>query len=228
MEIDHVCKLAFSAAQEAYTASSKPPMPKTFKQALASPQRAEWEACQEEMAAHMVSSTWHLVKPPPGSCWVFHIKHTADSSIEWHKACLVAHGFSQQPGWDFIESFTPTIHLPVSHAFFALVAADDLKCDSINITTAFLNGDLEEIYMKPPAGYEQYSKDGSLLYCLLMKVLYGLKQGGRQWYLKLSKVIVMMEIGFRTVQSESCVYVWENSAGEKVVVPTYVDDCHII
>jgi len=34
------------------------------------------------------------------------------------------------------------------------------------LTTAFLNGDLEEVYMKPPEGYEQYSSDGCLLYCL--------------------------------------------------------------
>ena len=51
--------------------------------------------------------------------------------------------------------------------------------------------------MKPPEGYEQYSKDCSLLYCLFMKALYGLKQVGRQWYLKLSKV--MKGIGFRKV-----------------------------
>ena len=64
-------------------------------------------------------------------------------------------------------------------ALFALVAADDLECDSIDITTAFLNGDLEEeIYMKPPEGCEQYSRDGHLLYCLLFKALYGLEQGG--------------------------------------------------
>jgi len=54
----------------------------------------------------------------------------------------VAQGFSQQPGWDIVESFTSTIHLSVVCAHFALVAADDLECNSINITTAFLNGDL--------------------------------------------------------------------------------------
>jgi len=112
-------------------------------------------------------------------------------------------------------------------ALFALVAADDLECDLIDIITTLLHGDLEEgIYMKLPESYEQYSKDGSLLYCLLMKALYGLKQGGTQWYLKLSKV--MKEIGCRKVRSEPCVYVWEDSTGEKVVVPTYVDDCYII
>jgi hypothetical protein len=38
----------------------------------------------------------------------------------------------------------------------------------------------------------------------------------------------MKEIGFRKVRSEPCVYIWEDSTGGKVVVPTYVDDCHII
>ena len=80
--------------------------------------------------------------------------------------------------------------------------------------------------MKPPEGYEQYSSNRCLLYCLLLKALYGLRQGGRQWYLKLSEV--MKEIGFRKVRSEPCVYLWEDSTGGKVVVPTYVDDCHII
>jgi len=44
---------------------------------------------------------------------VFHIKCTADSSIEQYKACLVAQGFSQQPHWDFVQSFAPTICLSV-------------------------------------------------------------------------------------------------------------------
>jgi len=51
-----------------------------------------------------------------------------------------------------------------------LLQMDDLECDSVDITTAFLNGDLEEeIYMKPPEGYEQYSRDGRLLYCLFLR-----------------------------------------------------------
>ena len=83
--------------------------------------------------------------------------------IERYKACLIAQGFSQQPGWDYVESFAPTIRLSAVRALFALVAADDLECNSIDITTAFRNGDLEEeIYMKPPEGYEQYSRDGRL------------------------------------------------------------------
>jgi hypothetical protein len=139
----------------------------------------------------MENGTWRLVelpagRTPVGSRWVFHIKRTADGSIERYKARLVAQGFSQRPGWDYI---------------FSLVAADDPECNSIDITTAFLE---EEIYMKLPEGYEQYSPDGRLLCCLLLKALYGLKQGGWQWYLKLSKV--MKEIGFRKGRSELCVH----------------------
>jgi hypothetical protein len=64
---------------------------------------------------------------------VFHIKRTANGSIERYKARLVAQGFSQRPGWDYIESFAPTIRLSVVRALFALVAADDLECDSVDI-----------------------------------------------------------------------------------------------
>jgi hypothetical protein len=222
MELDDARELAFSAAHQAYAASSELPVLRTFKQAMAGTQKTQWEeACQQEIAAHMENGTWRLVelpagRTPVGSRWVFHIKRTADGSIERYKARLVAQGFSQRPGWDYVESFAPTIRLSVVRALFALVAADDLECDSIDITTAFLNGDLEEeIYMKPPEGYEQYSTDGRLLYCLLLKALYGLKQGGWQWYLKLSEV--MKEIGFRKVRSEPCVYIWEDSSGGKVV-----------
>ena len=100
--------------------------------------------------------------------WVFKVKCTEDGSIEWHKARLVAQGFSQQPGWDFVENFAPTIRLSVIRAIFALVAAEDMECDSLDITTAFLNRELEDtIYMKPPPLFEQYSPQGKRLYCLL-------------------------------------------------------------
>lgn len=40
--------------------------------------------------------------------------------------------------------FAQLSDLPL-HALFAFVAAKDLKCDSIDITTTFLNGNLEEV-----------------------------------------------------------------------------------
>jgi Reverse transcriptase (RNA-dependent DNA polymerase) len=39
-----------------------------------------------------------------------------------------------------VENFAPTIWLSVICAIFALVAAEDMECDSLDVTTAFLNG----------------------------------------------------------------------------------------
>ena len=78
--------------------------------------------------------------------------------------------------------------------------------------------------MKPPPLFEQYSPQGKHLYCLLLKAVYGLKQGSRQWYLKLSEV--MKDLGFKKVRSEPCVYIFLRG-DDRVIVPSYVDDLHI-
>src|SRR5450631_1624947 len=125
-------------------------------------------ACLDEIRSHTENGSWKWVELPEGasaigSRWVFKVKRTEDGSIERYKARLVAQGFSQRPGWDFVENFAPTIRLSVTCAIFALVAAEDMECDLLDITTAFLNGD----YMKPPPLFEQYSPQGKRLYCLL-------------------------------------------------------------
>ena len=140
MEMHDAWELAFSAAHQAYAASSELPVPKTFKQAMAGAEKAQWEeACQQEIAAHMENGTWRLPhgRTPVGSRWVFHIKRTADGSIERYKARLVAQGFSQRPGWDYVESFAPTIWLSVVCALFALVAADDLNVTQSTLPLLF-------------------------------------------------------------------------------------------
>lgn len=223
LEFDEALEYAYSGV-----AGDEP----TFQQAMNGPDKAKWmQACLDEIEAHTQNGTWQWVVLPPeakpiGSRFVLKVKRTEDGSVERYKARLVAQGFSQRPGWDFLESFAPTIRMAVVRAILAIVAAEDLECESVDITTAFLNGDLDEtIYMRPPPGFEKFSPEGQRLYCLLLKAIYGLKQGGRQWYLKLSEV--MKSIGFRKLRSEPCVYVFERD-GERIIVPSYVDDLHIV
>ena len=52
----------------------------------------------------------------------------------------------------------------------------------------------EEIYIKPPRGVLKSGQEGKVL--RLLKGLYGLKQAGRGWYLKMSKVL-MKDMGFK-------------------------------
>jgi hypothetical protein len=55
----------------------------------------------------------------------------------------------------------------------------------------------------------------------LLKGLYGLKQGGREWFRRLEEVLV--ELGFARIRSDSSVFIWEKD-GVKVIVPVFVDD----
>lgn len=76
--------------------------------------------------------------------------------------------------------------------------------------------------MKQPEGFE---KSGGEWVCRLKKGLYGMKQSGRLWYLKLGQVLE--EMGFKRLKSDSSVYVWEKD-GVKVVVPVFMDDLTLV
>jgi hypothetical protein len=112
------------------------------------------------MEAHRLNGTWEIVKLPPGkyavgSRWFLKVKHHADGSPDCFKARLVAKGFSQHPGFDYKETFAPTVRYSTIHTILAISALEDLDLHSADISYAYLNGTLEEeIYMQQPEGFE--------------------------------------------------------------------------
>jgi len=69
------------------------------------------------------------------------------------KAQIVAQGFSQVPGLDFIETFLSVAKFMILQIFLALTAFLDLELHQVDIVGAYLQGDLdEEIYIKVPNG----------------------------------------------------------------------------
>ena len=89
------------------------------------------------------------------------------------KARLVAQGFRQVQGVDYGETFSPVIRYESIRILFAIAAQFKLVIHQMDVTTAFLNGDLqEEIYMKIPDGVDAPDN----MVCRLRKSLYGLKQ----------------------------------------------------
>ena len=82
--------------------------PTTYAEVMRSAAADEWtEACQYEMDVLAKNGTWELVDLPPNrkavkSKWVFKLK--ADGC---YRACLVAKGFTQIPGIDYDETFSP-------------------------------------------------------------------------------------------------------------------------
>lgn len=71
------------------------------------------------------------------------IKQNADGSIERYKGRLVAKDFSQHPGWDFIEPFAPTPKWIILRAILAIASAEDLELESVDISSAFLHGEID-------------------------------------------------------------------------------------
>jgi hypothetical protein len=74
--------------------------PQTFAQAV--DQQVWREAMVEEYDSIVCNDVWEVVPRPVGksvvtSRWLYKTKYVADGSIEKHKACFVARGFSRDP-----------------------------------------------------------------------------------------------------------------------------------
>ncbi|WP_220089422.1 reverse transcriptase domain-containing protein, partial [Bacillus sp. SRB_331] len=111
--------------------------------------------------------------------WIFKVKPDDEGFVHKFKARLVIKGFSQRPGIDFNETFSPVAHLASVRIIFALAASLNLTLRQLDVVGAFLQAELpEEIYMVQPEGF--ISEDPKLV-CRLKKSLYGLKQAGLVW-----------------------------------------------
>jgi hypothetical protein len=184
-----------------------------------------WKAATDsEFDSLQTTNTWSLVQLPKGKnvvgCrWVFKVKRNADGSIDRYKARLVAQGFSQQHGVDYNEVYAPVARNSAIRAVLALATALDLEVHQMDVSTAFLNGELEEeIYMRQPEGYVDRDPD---LVCKLQRSLYGLKQAARCWNEVMDKYL--KSIGYKQSQIDPCIYV-KNVDGALVIIVLYVDD----
>ena len=97
-----------------------------------------------------------------------------------YKARLVAHGFSQRPGIDFDETYSPVMDTITFRFLISLAISERLEMRLMDVVTAYLYGSLDyDIYMKIPEGFsmpETYSSRPRNLYSIkLQRSLYGLK-----------------------------------------------------
>ena len=61
-----------------------------------------------------------------GCKWVFASKHNPDA-IKCYKVRLVAKGFSQRLGYDYVETFAATVRMATIRTVLALAALEDLE-----------------------------------------------------------------------------------------------------
>src|SRR5436305_13217403 len=107
--------------------------------------------------------------------WVFRVKKKPDGTIDKLKARLVARGFQQHAGVDFVETFSPVVKPLTIRLVLTLAVTKGWPIQQVDVNNAFLNGDLKEaVFMNQPEGYVDQSKPTHV--CRLIKSLYGLKQ----------------------------------------------------
>ena len=229
--------LAATAANLTITADlGELDVPKSYRQAMRSPQRDYWrEAIAKELAGLLALETWEMVPAssmPSGAnlmnChYVFTVKRKADGSIEKFKARLVADGNTQKHGVDFDRVFATVVKTSTIRLVLLLAAARDYNLSSVDIRQAYLQSLLDPnvpLYMRPPPDVFPFDQHGNPLVCKLRRSLYGLKQAGREWAALFSSFLISWGMARSTI--DPCLYVFE-AAGSVLWVCVYVDDALI-
>src|SRR3954462_6282102 len=130
--------------------------PATYTKAIASVDKEKLLGMmQEEMQSLEKNGTWDVVRLPKQKkvvrCkWIFKRKEgLSPKEPSRYKARLVAKGFSQIPGIDYNDVFSPVVKHSSNRTFFGIVAMHNLELEQLDVKTAFLHGELDdEIYME--------------------------------------------------------------------------------
>ena len=196
--------------------------PRTYKQAMKSPDWPQWKnAMEDEFNSLTENKTWDLVNLPiKRNCltgrWVFKIKLGINGVILKYKARWVVHGYKQEYGVDYAETWSGVVKPPTFRTVFGIAAHRDLHIEQMDVVTAFLYGFLdEEVFVEQPHGFAE----SPILVCLLRKALYGLKQAPRVWSVMLRNYL--NKLGFYETESDKSLFVSED---KQMFIAVYVDD----
>lgn len=200
----------------------------TYKEAMESEEREEWKAAdQRELNSLWKRGTWEFALKTPNMnpippAWVHHRKTDSRGLVKSYKGRVVARGDRQVQGVDFYQTYAPVVHMVTLRAFLAVAAMKDYEIHQMDVSTAFLYGDLDEVihmYQPPGMNVPDYPPDKYVL--KLNKAIYGLRQAAKAWY----KVIdaFMKSLGFKRLDEDHGLYEWSKGT-TKCMITIYVDD----
>jgi len=200
--------------------------PTSYAEAM---QRWDWkkwkEATDKELQALHDMKCYKLAQLPPGkklikSRIVYKLKLDRDGTPLRYKARVVAKGFQQRYGVDYVDTYAATAHPTAVRLMLALAAQNGWLTNSTDIRNAFITAPIgqQDVYVQPPPGFER--DDGQVW--LLQKSLYGLTTSSRAF----NKLLVdkMKLFGFTPTTADECCWSYVDANGECLHVLTVVDD----
>jgi hypothetical protein len=203
---------------------TKIPLPKTVKQAMATPFAKEWaEATVEEWLSLVGNNTWTLVEKKPlmkviPCKWVYTVKTDGKGKFDRFKARLVAGGHRQIEGLDYNETYAHVTKHATVRTLLSVAANRSWDVQQLDIKTAFLHGTVDtDVYMMQPPGFV----DGIQNVVRVDKSIYGLKQAPRIWYELLNKTLE--GLGFVPMSADSSFWV-KDDGYNTVYLTSVVDD----
>ncbi|CAI7925468.1 unnamed protein product [Closterium sp. NIES-54] len=177
------------------------------------------------MASWKSTGTYVDEVPPPGvnivdGMWIFRVKRPPGSPPAF-KARYVARGFSQRQGVDYFQTFSPTPKMTTLRVLLHVAAQRDYELHSLDFSTAFLQGSLqEEIWLRRPPGFTGSFPTGTQW--SLCRPVYGLRQAPREWHDTLRTTLAAL--GFVPSTADPSLFLRTDTSLPPFYVLVYVDD----
>ena len=118
-----------------------------YHQAITGPEKAEWhDAIYAEIRSLIINDTFDIVPRPKDAkdikCrTVLRNKYNASRYLDRRKARVVAKGYTQHYGVDFLETFAPVARFDSFRLLMALAAKFSLSVSQLDVGTAYREGD---------------------------------------------------------------------------------------
>jgi hypothetical protein len=179
----------------------------------------------DEFNALIRNDTWSLVPRPAGvnlvtGKWIFRHKLHPDGTLARYKARWVVRGFTQQPGVDYGETFSPVVKPAMVRVVLSIATANSWPIHQMDVKNAFLHGQLAEIvYCQQPSGFVDTTHPTHV--CRLNKSLYGLKQAPRTWFVRFTSYL--HTLGFVSSKSDTSLFILRRGSDIAYLL-LYVDD----
>jgi hypothetical protein len=122
-----------------------------------------------------------------------------------YKVRLVARGFTQQEGMDYLETFSSVVKLATVRLILTIVVTRGWFIHQLDVHNAFFNGILqEEVYMEQPPGFSHPTLSSHV--SRLHKSIYNLKQAPWAWYTRLGDYLC--SLSFRASNADTSLLIY--------------------